>query len=87
MPFARSASEVAEGVVHLQRRHHVLGLGPGQQQGDVAGLERGAGGLLRGRDDGVLVDRGDPHERVDPGGQQGAAARGGGRGEQERGVG
>ena len=30
----------AEDVVHLQRCHDVLGLGPGQQQGDVARLER-----------------------------------------------
>ena len=64
---------LTEGVVDLQRGHHVLGLGAGQQQGDVGRLERLAAGRLGCRDDGILVDRRHPHQRVDAGRPKGAA--------------
>ena len=73
-------------VVRLDRGDDVLGLGPGEEQGDVRGVE-GAVEVLRRRDDRVLVDRRDANECLDAGGEQGGPARRRGGGEEQRGAG
>ena len=67
--------EVIVGVVPLDRGDDVLGLGAGEQQCDVAGLEASVHRLGR-FDSGILVDRGHPHQRVDPGSEQHAVTGG-----------